>query len=407
MSEVGYLRGNQAAALAAKLCRIQFMGAYPIPPSSEIMETISTYIEQGELKAAFLEADGEKSAALSCFAAASTGCRAFNATSSQGIAFMNETLHLQSGSRVPMVMVIGLRSLFAPHSMKCDHTDAMSQRDTGWLQIYCETVQEVLDTVIQAFRVAEDPRVKLPIMVCEDGYYTTHSLERVVIPDQVDVDKFLPPYQPGITDRLEPGGLSMFTSFGVMENWFTEFRHQQRQALERAKTIIEDVDNEFGQAFGRKYGGLVDTYMVDDAEVVLVMMGSMSGTAKYAVNVMRQAGARVGVLRVRSYRPFPYEKIFDVIGKSAAKMVVVLDRMNENALRDEVRSALYNLEKGPLVMGHIVGLNGRDVSPYNIIDLAEQGFAALKRGSVEIGQRIYMVRTREFYEEADGYAQKI
>ena len=407
MSEVGYLRGNQAAALAAKLSRIQFMGAYPIPPSSEIMETISTYIQQGELKAAFLEADGEKSAALSCFAAASTGCRAFNATSSQGIAFMNEVLHLQSGSRVPMVMVVGLRSLFAPHSMKCDHTDAMSQRDTGWLQLYCETVQEVLDTVIQAFKIAEDPRVKLPIMVCEDGYYTTHSLERVIIPGQEEVDAFLPPYRPGITDKLEPGGLSMFTSFGVMENWFTEFRHQQRQALQRAESIIEDVDNEFGQMFGRKYGGLVDPYMIDDAEVVLVVMASMAGTAKYAINVMRQAGVRVGVLRIRSYRPFPYEKISEIIGKSAARMVVVLDRMNENALLDEVRSALYNLGKRPLVTGHIVGLNGRDVSPYNIIDLIEHGFAALKRGSVDITQNIYMVRTREFYEEAKEYAQKV
>jgi hypothetical protein len=259
MSEVGYLRGNQAAALAAKLSRIQLMGAYPSPPSSEIMEAISTYIQEGKLDAAFIEVEGEKSAQLACFAAASTGVRAFNATSSQGILYMNEALHLQSGSRVPMVMVVGTRSVFAPHSMKCDHTDSMSQRDTGWLQIYCETVQEVLDTVIQGYKIAEDGRIMLPMMVCEDGYYTTHSLERVLIPTQEAVDSFLPPYEPGETHKVEPGGLSLFTSFGVMENWFTEFKYQERVAMETAKDVIEEVDEDFAEQFGRSYGGLSST----------------------------------------------------------------------------------------------------------------------------------------------------
>jgi pyruvate/2-oxoacid:ferredoxin oxidoreductase alpha subunit len=395
MSEASYLRGNQAAALAAKLSRIKLMGAYPIPPSSEIMEAISTYIQQGELEAAFIEVEGEKSAQLACFAGAATGARAFNATSSQGILYMNEALHLQSGSRVPMVMVVGTRSVFAPHSMKCDHTDSMSQRDTGWLQIYCETVQEVLDTVIQGYKIAEDSRIMLPIMVCEDGYYTTHSLERVTVPTQDQVDAFLPPYEPGETHKVEPGGLSLFTSFGVMENWFTEFKYQERVAMETAKDVIEEVDQDFAEQFGRSYGGLIDTYHIEDAEVVLVMMGSICSTARYAIDIMRRAGRKVGLLKIRSYRPFPHEKIAETIDQSAASAVVVLDRMNANALRDEIRSALYPLEKRPLVLGYICGLNGRDVSPYNMIDFSEQAFDALDKGKVDDDQIMYMVRKRD------------
>jgi pyruvate ferredoxin oxidoreductase alpha subunit len=407
MSEVRFLRGNQAAAVAAKLSRIEFMGAYPIPPSSEIMETIRTFIQQGELKAAFIEADGEKSAQLACFASSCAGCRTFNATSSQGILYMNETLHLMAGERMPMVMVVGTRSVFAPHSMKCDHTDAMSQRDTGWLQIFCESVQEVLDTVIQAFKISEHPKVKLPIMVCEDGYNTTHSLERVIIPSQEEVDAFLPPYQPSEIDHLEPGGLSLFTSFGVMENWFTEFKYLDRQAMEAAKDVIDQVDDEFTTAFGRRHGGLIDPYMVEDAEVVLIMMGSMCMTARFAINVMRKVGKKVGLLKIRSYRPFPYEKIAEAIDNSKAKAVVVLDRMNANALRDEIRSALYPLERRPLVIGFIVGLNGRDVAPYNMIDLAEQGFATAKKGYVDKDQQMYMVRTRDFFEREASSVKEI
>lgn len=400
MSKVDFLRGNQAAALAARLSRIEFMGAYPIPPSSEIMETIRTYIQQGELKAAFIEADGEKQAQMACFAASCAGCRSFNATSSQGIAYMNEILHMWAGSRMPGVMVVGNRSLFAPYGMLCDHTDAMSQRDTGWIQIYCETVQEVLDTVIQAFKISENPKVKLPIMVCEDGYYLTHSLEAVSIPSQEEVDAFLPPYRPSIPDYVAPGGLSVFTGSLPQENWFTEFRFQDRRAMETAETVIHRVDEEFAKTFGRKYGGLINPYMVEDAEIVLVMMGSMCSTARFAINVMRKAGKKVGLLKIRSYRPFPYEKIAELIGNSKPKVVVVLDRMNANALRDEVRSALYPLGSRPLVMSYIVGLNGRDVAPYNIIDLAEQGIDAARKGFITKDQQMYMVRERNFFEEA-------
>lgn len=403
MSEIGYLRGNQAAAFAAKLSRIEFMGAYPNPPSSEIMEAVRIMIQEGELKAEFLEADGEKQAQVACFAAACAGCRAFNATSSQGLLFMQEILNVMSGSRMPMVMVISNRSLFAPHSIYCDHTDSITQRDIGWLQLYCETVQEVLDTVIQAFKIGENPEVKLPIMVCQDGYYLSHSLERVVIPDQEEVDAFLSPYQPSELDHLEPGGLPLFTSFGFMENWYMEFKYQEMQAAERAKVVIEKVDDEFGKRFGRKYNGLLDPYLVEDAEVILVMMGSMATTARFAIDIMRKAGKRVGLIKLRSFRPFPNEKLSEVINKSQAKVVVVVERTQAGALIDEVKSALYSLGQRPMVVGYIVGINGRDVALYNMIDLAEQGLDTARKGFITTEKQMYMVRTRDFFaEEAKG-----
>jgi len=308
---------------------------------------------------------------------------------------MHEILHCMAGSRIPMVLAVGNRSVFAPHGMHCDHTDTMSQRDTGWLQLYCSTVQEVLDTIIQAFKIAEHKDVKLPTMVCYDGYFLTHSLERVDVPAQEQVDAFLPPYAPGELDHLEPGGIPLFTSFAYFDNWYMEFKYQQRMAEERAKRVIEDVDKEFADRFGRRYGGLIDVHRVSDADVVLVMMGSMAATAKYAINVMREAGKRVGLIRVKSFRPFPKEALLETLGNSSVKSVVVLDRFFHEALFSEVRSALWSLRNSLLMMGVMCGINGRDVNPYNMIDLAERGFEAIARGSVEEEVAMYMVRKRE------------
>jgi pyruvate ferredoxin oxidoreductase alpha subunit len=395
MSRVTYMRGNEAAAEAARLARIQFMGAYPIPPSAEIMERISTFIKDGEMKAGFLEAEGEKGAEVACFEAACSGLRAFNATSSQGLAFMHEVLHLFSGARMPMVMVIANRSLFAPHSMLCDHTDSISQRDTGWLQFYCETVQELLDTVIQGYKISENPAVKLPVMVCEDGFLVSHSLERVIEPSQEEVDAFLPPYRPSETDHVEPGGLSMFTSALLAENWFAEFRYQQTVAELNALKMIEEVDREFGERFGRNYGGLLDAYKVDDAEVVMIGMGSIMATVRHTIDVMRSAGKRVGMVKIRAYRPFPKEKLAAVIGNTKARMVVVIEKTFFGALYDEIQSALYNLKNRPKILGFGVGINGRDVLPENIVDLYEEGFTKITDNLLPQRSELYFIRKRE------------
>ena len=398
MTVIKYMRGNQAAAEAARMARIEFMGAYPIPPSAEIMESIRTFIEGGKLKAGFIEADGEKSAQIACFAAVCSGCRTFNATSSQGLLYMHESLPLISGSRLPMVMVVGNRSVFAPHGMLCDHTDSMSQRDTGWIQLYCETVQELFDTIIQGYKIVENPTVKLPMMVCEDGYWLTHSLEGATIPTQEEVDTFLPRYEPSLKDHLEPGGFSLFTSFGIMENWFSEFKYQQCIGETNALKIIDEVDQEFAKHFGRTYGGLLDSYMLDDAEVIMVGMGSVIATVRYTVNVMRSAGRKVGMVKIRSFRPFPKEKLIAAIGASKAKMIIVIEKTHFGALFDEVRSSLYDLESRPSILGFGIGINGRDVMPYNIVDLFEQGFKNIGNQSLPKTSQLYFIRKKELIE---------
>jgi pyruvate ferredoxin oxidoreductase alpha subunit len=389
------MRGNQAAAEAARLSRIEFMAAYPIPPSAEIMEAVRTFIQEGKLKAGFLEADGEKSAQAACFAAAFSGCRSFNATSSQGLLFMHETLHMHSGARLPMVLVVGNRSVFSPHGMLCDHTDAVSQRDTGWVQLYCGTVQEVFDTVIQAFKISEDPKVKLPVMVCEDGYWLTHSLECTTVPTQEEVDAFLPPYQPKDYDLIAPDGLSFFTSLPVMDSWFAEYKYQELVAEGNALKVIEDVDQEFGGHFGRSYGGLLDPYMVDDAEVIVIGMGSVMVTARHTVDIMRSAGKRVGIVKIRAFRPFPRERLAEVVAGSGVKMLVVIEKTHVGALFDEVRSALYGVDNRPGILGFGAGINGRDVSPYNIIDLFEQGFKNIGNGSLPDEPQLYFIRKKD------------
>ncbi|MBI5444305.1 MAG: pyruvate ferredoxin oxidoreductase [Deltaproteobacteria bacterium] len=401
MGNLTYMRGNQAAAEAAKLSRIEFMGAYPIPPSAEIMEAIRTFIENGELKAGFVEAEGEKSAQLACFAAACSGCRAFNATSSQGLLYMHESLPMIAGNRMPMVMVVGNRSVFAPHGMLNDHSDSVSQRDTGWLQLYCETVQELFDTVIQAFAIGEDPAVKLPVMVCEDGYWLSHSLERVRIPSQEEVDAFLPPYRPNVKDHLEPGGLGIFTSFGMMENWFTEFKYQQQVAEARALGLIDEVDARFAAGFGRSYGGVLEAYGAEGADVLVIGMGSIMATVRFTVNIVRPAGKRVGMVKVRSFRPFPKKRLAAAVAESGAKVLVVIEKTQFGALFDEVRSALYDLERRPKILGFGLGLNGRDVGPYNVIDLVEQALAAPERGDLPRESELYFVRKRELAATGD------
>lgn len=389
-----YMRGNQAAAEAARLSRIEFMGAYPIPPSSEIMESISTFIKEGRLNAGFIEADGEKSAQMACFAAVCSGCRTFNATSSQGLLYMHESLPMMVGNRMPMVMVVGNRSVFAPHGMLSDHSDVMLQRDVGWLQLHCETVQEVFDTVIQGYKIVENPKVKIPMMVCMDGYLLTHSLENVDILGQGQVDAFLPPYAPGVTDFLSPGGLSIFTSFGIMDNWFAEFKYQERAAMENSAQVIEDVGQEFAELFGRNYYGLLEPYLAEDADIVLVGMGSMMGTVRYTVDIMRAAGKKVGMVKIRSFRPFPKERLFDVLGRASSKMVVVLEKFHYGALFDEVRAALYGLKNAPKVIGFGLGLNGRNVEPYNIIDVCEQGYKGILKRSQPQRSKLYFIRKK-------------
>jgi len=396
MEEISYMRGNQAAGLGAKLARIEVMGAYPIPPSSEVMEQIRTYIDKGELKCGYVETEGEKSSHLVTYGAAISGVRAFNATSGQGIAYMMEGLHLQSGTRVPAVIAVANRTLFAPHGMHPDHQDTVSARDTGWIQFHCESVQEILDTIIQAFKVAEHEEVMLPAFVCYDGYYLSHSLEKVTIPDQKEVDDFLPMYHPGENSYVGPNGLPMSTAGPMYDPWMTEFRYIAYMALnQNAKRVINEVDDEFGKKFGRKYGGLIDSYLTEDAEVLLVTTGSNTATARFTTDIMRRNGKKIGVIKIRVFRPYPREALCELLEKSKARVIIVLDRSPFGAYTDEAMAALYNLKDKPLVKGFICGQCGRDITPYNMIDMATQGFDIARKGYVDQPVEFYFLRKKE------------
>lgn len=396
MGEISYMRGNQAAGLGAKLARIEVMGCYPIPPSSEVMEQIRTYIDKGELKCGYVETEGEKSSHLVTYGAALAGVRAFNATSGQGIAYMMEGLHLQSGTRTPAVIAVANRTLFAPHGMHPDHQDTVSARDAGWIQFHCESVQEILDTIIQAFKVVEHEEVMLPAFVCYDGYYLSHSLEKIDIPDQKEVDDFLPTYHPGECSYIAPNGLAMSTSGPMYDPWMTEFRYIAYMALNRtAKRVINEVDDEFGKKFGRKYGGLIDSYLTEDAEVLLVTTGSNTATARFTTDIMRRNGKKIGVIKIRVFRPYPREALCELLEKSKARVVIVLDRSPFGAYTDEAMAALFNLKDKPLVKGFICGQCGRDITPYNIIDMATQGFDIARKGYVDQPVEFYFLRKKE------------
>ena len=393
-----FLEGSQAVAEIVTLCKPGVISAYPITPQTHIVEGLAQIIADGRLNSQFVNVESEHSAASVVLGAVATGVRVFTATSSQGLLYMSEVLFNIAGLRLPVIMTCANRAISAPINIWNDQQDSVSMRDTGWIQLYCETVQELFDTIIQGYKIVENPTVKLPMMVCEDGYWLTHSLEGATIPTQEEVDTFLPRYEPSLKDHLEPGGFSLFTSFGIMENWFSEFKYQQCIGETNALKIIDEVDQEFAKHFGRTYGGLLDSYMLDDAEVIMVGMGSVIATVRYTVNVMRSAGKKVGMVKIRSFRPFPKEKLIAAIGASKAKMIIVIEKTHFGALFDEVRSSLYDLESRPSILGFGIGINGRDVMPYNIVDLFEQGFKNIGNQSLPKTSQLYFIRKKELIE---------
>ncbi|MGI9952149.1 transketolase C-terminal domain-containing protein [Moorellaceae bacterium AZ2] len=358
------LDGNAAAAEAMRLARVQVVSAYPITPQSPIAEKLADFVADGSLKAKYVRVESEHTAMSVAIGAQLTGVRACTATSSVGLALMHEMLGVASGCRVPIVMAVVNRSLVSPWSLWCDHQDTMAERDSGWMQFYVEDPQEVLDFLLMAYRVAEDPRVLLPAMVCLDGFFVSHTPAVVLVPEQEAVDAFLPPYKPANL-YLDPDD-PMFINDLTPPSDFTEMRYQQKVAFEEARKVIPEVQEEFYRAFGRRYS-LIEPYKCEDAEVVLVTMGSMSGTAKYVANELRQKGHQVGVLKIATFRPFPAEHIRD-----ALKNVPVIGVMDRSAglgaeggpVWVEVSRALSGLERMPEVVGYVGGLGGRDLAPH-------------------------------------------
>ena len=371
MGKKRFITGNSAVATAVKLARVGVIAVYPITPQTTIAEKLATLVSTGELNAEYIRVESEHSSLSACMGACMAGVRSFTATSSQGLAYMHEILAFASGGRYPLMLVNVNRSIAAPWSIWGEHQDSIQQRDTGCIQLYVETAQEALDTTIQAFKIAENPDVLTPVMVCLDGFHLSHAEELVEIPDQADVDRFLPAFQaPVLLDPDEP----MTLAVGAKGKQYMIWRFQQHQAIHTAGKVIQEINEEFEDVFDRGYGGLVDSYRCEGADVIIVIMGSFAGMVRDAVDMLRLDGVRAGMLRIRAFRPFPNQAIRDYLG--LAKRVVVIDRDmsygNEGAVCSEVRGSLYGLSHPPAVINFIAGLGGSDVTAQDIIKIAQK-----------------------------------
>jgi len=372
------LSGNHAQSEAVRLARVQVVSAYPITPQTTIVEEIADFVAQGRLPAEFVRVESEHSALQVCVSAAALGARTYTATSSQGLLLMHELMHWAAGMRAPIVMGVVNRAVAPPWSAGADHTDSLAQRDTGWIQFYAETNQEVLDMVLEAYRLAEDPAVRLPAMVCEDAFYLSHTVEPVDVPSPDVVDAFLPPRRGRAT--LVPGVAGRLGSFTGPED-YVKFRHAEAAAMESVLPTLGSVEAEFLTSFGRSLGGPVVPYRLDGATSALVTLGTASTTARGVVDELRAQGHRVGLLKVRVLRPFPDAEVRAALAD--VMRVGVLDRSwtfgSTGAVAAEVRAALYSAPRRPSVTSFLAGIGGRDITPGLVRRLFEQ----LEAGATE------------------------
>lgn len=352
------LEGSQAVSEAIRLARVQVVSAYPITPQTHIVEAISEHCSSGRLAARFVCVESEHSAMASVIGAASGGVRTFTATSGQGLAYMHELLHWASGARLPIVMAEVNRALAPGWNIWVDQTDSLSQRDTGWIQLYCEDGQEVFDTTLLAYRLAEE--VDLPVMVILDAFFLSHTYEPVDIPDQERVDRFLPPMEPKIRlDTADPHALGQMVPPGA----YMEMRHDIQQAMQRVPVLYEQIERLFAEFFSRTYGD-VEAVQCDDADIVFVVSGTATGTCRQALSDLRSQGEKAGMLKVKMFRPFPGESIRRIL-KGVSKIAVVDRNCSFGAggiFAQEIRSSLCHLENRPAIFSYIAGLGGRDIT---------------------------------------------
>lgn len=369
MSEMRlFLNGDEAVAWGVRLCRPHVISAYPITPQTIVVEKLAEFVANGELKSEYCYVESEHSAMATAMGASLAGARAFTATSSQGLVYMCEMLHYVSGSRFPIVMMNANRTLAAPWNIFGDQRDSLSQRDSGWIQVYVENGQEALDMILQAYRIAEHPDVYLPVMVNLDGFINTHTYEMVSIPDQKEVDQYLPPFRSiNAIDFDKPRSYCMSAS----TDWNTEFRLQQQEATFAAGDVALEADRDFERHFGRSWGGLTDEYRMEDAELCLCAMGSACGTIRGTVDKLREQGVRAGMVKIRFLRPFPLD-CFARLPKSVKALGVVDRDISfglEGAVATEVRAALARAGNGVKVVNFIAGIAGRDIPPESIANM--------------------------------------
>lgn len=379
-TSIRILDGNQASAQGAKLSRVQVIAAYPITPQTPVTEKLSEFVEDGSLKAEYIAVESEHSALTVCTSASMVGARVFTATSSHGLAYMHEMLHWTAGARLPVVMACVNRAIGAPWNVLNDQQDSISQRDTGWIQIYARNNQEILDSVIQAYKIAE--AVYAPVMVCYDGYILSHTEMPVDIPPQELVDKFLPSYKPHtILDPNNPKNYNLVTlanprvnTQGVLCHGYMELRYLLQEALENSREMIIRVGREFGELFGRSYANTLWKDKLDDADITIVAMGSLAMEATVAADILREEGFKVGVLGLRMFRPFPKTDVVKALRKS--RLIVVFDKNisygSEGATCSEIKSSLYGSGINAVIRNYIVGLGGRDVKAREVADIVRK-----------------------------------
>jgi len=365
---------------AVRLANADVVAAYPITPQTHIVEHLAELVANGELDAAYIPVESEHSAMSACLGSSAVGARTFTATAGQGLELMHEVLYVASSMRLPMVMAVANRALSSPLSVWGDQSDVMAVRDTGWIQLFVENGQETVDNVLCAFRIGEDPRVLLPVMVHLDGFYLSHMIEAVVFPEQSQVDKFLPPFKYPLP--LHPDRPLTMGAF-AMPVIYSEAKKAQEVNLEAVKEVVLGCWGEFGKLFGRHYSP-VERYHSEDAKVLLLTLGSFSETAMTAVDKMRAEGRSVGLVRIRLWRPFPFAEFRQAV--KDAEVLIVLDRAISfggpgGPVCSEVKAALYGEDKKPKVIGFVGGLGGRDITPAEFEEIVNKGIEISEKGS--------------------------
>jgi pyruvate/2-oxoacid:ferredoxin oxidoreductase alpha subunit len=382
MSNYKIMEGNESAAWGVKLARVEVIPAYPITPQTELITTIASLISKRELDAEYIKVEGEHTAMAASIGASIAGARVFTASSSQGLLHMEEPLWMPGGMRLPIVMCMVNRSIAPLGTLRPDHNDSLLQRDNGWIQIYCENSQEVLDSIIQAYKIAEDPRVYLPVAICYDGYFVSATASLVNIPEQKKVDEFLPPYKHQFYSII-PGEHKI----PKRPQLIAEARYQIEEAMERARHVIEEVNKEYSKSFGRDYDGLIEEYKCEDAEGVIICMGSITGTARDVIDEMQEKGFKIGLIKLRIFRPFPKNELNKTLEKY--KAVGIIDRNTSygsaggGIVVQEIARAMYSSTNRPMLIDFHVGLGGSDVTMNQLRYIIEKTMNACETGKID------------------------
>lgn len=383
MARIEAMTGDEIAAEAMRQINPDVVAAYPITPQTEIVQNFSQFVANGQVKTEMIRVESEHSAMSACVGAAAAGARAMTATCANGLALMWEVLYIAASYRLPIVMAVANRALSGPINIHCDHSDSMGARDSGWIQLHSENCQEIYDNLIQAIKIAENKDVLLPVMVCFDGFIISHGTERVEILDDEKVREFIGEFKPQypLLDLENPvtyGPLDLF-------DYYFEHKRQQVDAMEKAPSVIKKVGEEYGKISGRSYG-LVEKYNIDSSDMVIVAAGSTVGTIKATIEEFKEKGVNVGLLKIRTFRPFPDEEIKDSLKDKAC--VAVMDRSASfgavgGPIFSEIRSSLYEEEKRPKVVNYIYGLGGRETTMDHIKKVVEDLLNIKRTGKVE------------------------